>query len=209
MENSFLDLEEESGLPQAAKKWNWGAFWLTCIWGVRNGLYWTLLAVIPVVHAGLAFYLGYRGGKLAWEKGNWKSEEAFEKSQKRWNVGGWIVGIAMIAAVFFHIFVVNQAQKLNNAMVEDLYQQLAESEQIKEAIGEYYEVMPDAVVFDPTYYKGSTAADVIVALEKDGKVLALNCVYDMEKNRLQSVTLDSDTDPQLKGKRIVFAENGD
>ena len=41
-------------VPAAAKKWNWGAFFMTWIWGLGNKTYIALLGLIPVVNLVMA-----------------------------------------------------------------------------------------------------------------------------------------------------------
>src|SRR5262245_27966170 len=48
-------------LPPTIEGWNWGAFWLTWIWGIRNRVWISLLALIPVVGIVMHFVLGAKG----------------------------------------------------------------------------------------------------------------------------------------------------
>lgn len=78
---------------QVMDKWNWGAFTFTWIWGAANGIYWTLLLAIPVFgwFAGLAvaFVLGKRGNRLAWESKDkeWDNLQEFVRVQRFWAIG--------------------------------------------------------------------------------------------------------------------------
>lgn len=85
-------------LPDTIKGWNWGAFWLTWIWGIRNRVWISLFALIPVVGIVIAFVLGAYGTEWAWETGRWTSVEAFRRSQRRWSIAGFI-GFALVLAL--------------------------------------------------------------------------------------------------------------
>ena len=46
-----------SVVPTEIEGWNWGAFWLTWIWGIRNRSYISFLAFVPIVSLFIPFYL--------------------------------------------------------------------------------------------------------------------------------------------------------
>ncbi len=71
--------------------WNWGAFFLTWIWGVAHGVWISLLMFVPLVNLVMPFVLGAQGNALAWQSRTWPSLEAFRKRQQIW---GW-VGLAV------------------------------------------------------------------------------------------------------------------
>lgn len=94
-------------LLKVLKKWNWGAFFLTFIWGLRNRVYWSLLMLLPIfpIQLILPFVLGAKGNLSAWIK---KKEDVdlshFKDKQRKWNIAGGIVGgiviIFMLAGGF-------------------------------------------------------------------------------------------------------------
>jgi len=47
-----------SQLPPEIKGWNWGAFFLSWIWGLGNGTYIALLCLIPFVNIVMIFIPG-------------------------------------------------------------------------------------------------------------------------------------------------------
>lgn len=107
--NETLELANQ--LPDKLKKFNWGAFLLTWIWGLGNKTYiallvfpLALLGVIPVLGyvAQLAFsiWLGIKGNELAWKNKEWQSIEHFNKIQKRWATAGVIVLLLMLLFAF-------------------------------------------------------------------------------------------------------------
>ena len=91
-----------SVLPPELKKWNWGAFFLTWIWGIGNSVWIAFIAfVLGIIWA---IVLGIKGNEWAWQQKKWDSIEHFKKTQRTWAKWGiglfivWIV-IAIIATV--------------------------------------------------------------------------------------------------------------
>ena len=92
-------------LPEEiAKKFNWGAFLLTWIWGLGNKAYITLtiflVSLIPFVNIiatlGMSIWFGIRGNEWAWQNKKFNSIEDFEKYQKKWTIAGVIVTAVII-----------------------------------------------------------------------------------------------------------------
>ncbi len=73
-----------SVLPPELKRWNWGAFGFTWLWGIFNGTFIALLAFIPFVNIIMIFVLGAKGNQWAWQNKQWRSVEHFQKVQKAW-----------------------------------------------------------------------------------------------------------------------------
>ncbi len=71
-------------IPAEIKKWNWGAFLLSWIWGLGNKVYIALLCLIPYVGIVMVFVLGAKGSKWAWQNKRWESIEHFQRVQKIW-----------------------------------------------------------------------------------------------------------------------------
>ena len=86
-------------LPPEIKGWNWGAFWLTWIWGIRNRTWIAFLDLIPYVGFVMPFILGAKGNKWAWRNQKWDSIEQFKKSQHRWAKWGLIIFIIVIISM--------------------------------------------------------------------------------------------------------------
>ena len=81
-------------VPPEAQRWNWGAFFLTWIWGLGNQVYIALLALIPLVGLVMIFVLGAKGNEWAWRNKRWDSVEHFVRVQKKW--AAWGVGIFLV-----------------------------------------------------------------------------------------------------------------
>ena len=71
-------------VPIAVRRFNWGAFFLTPIWAIANGVWIGLLGFVPFVNLVMAFVLGFKGNAMAWRKKRWESVEEFLTSQKHW-----------------------------------------------------------------------------------------------------------------------------
>ena len=90
------------------KRWNWGAFFLSWIWCVRNKISWWLTAIcfilwlLPITNLITSLILGYMGTKLAWENGRWKDWENFQTVQREWNLFGliYLFGYIIIMALW-------------------------------------------------------------------------------------------------------------
>lgn len=95
--------------PLILKKWNWGAFTLSWLWALCNGVYWPLIIIfinfIPFVGAvislGICFFLGFRGNNIAWNVAKQKntSIEQFASNQRIWNVIGLVSFIAILILI--------------------------------------------------------------------------------------------------------------
>lgn len=110
------EYEEE---PPEINEWNWGAFTLTWIWSIANGIYWPLVLIaigfLSVIAdsefmnilAGIAglvisIILGVNGNRWAWEEKYWESADAFCRTQYKWNLAGlyiFIIGCIFVAAI--------------------------------------------------------------------------------------------------------------
>lgn len=108
-------------IPPDLNKWNWGAFFLTGIWGIGNGCWWLFLiylfivlcAVIPFVNiiAGimsiaLAVICGAKGNEWAWSNKNWGSIQEFHDSQHTWAKAGLCVFLVGVMVSFLSAFIV-------------------------------------------------------------------------------------------------------
>jgi hypothetical protein len=84
---------KDSEVPLEIQTWNWGAFFLSVIWGVFNRTYIALLTIIPFVGVPMVFVLGFKGNEWAWKNKRWKSIEQFQRVQKLWAKWGIILFI--------------------------------------------------------------------------------------------------------------------
>ena len=103
----------------AANKFNWGAFFLTWIWGLYHKKYLTLivLLILPVtillhkftpqldvkVLSCLGFffslYFGIKGNTWAWQGRHYDSINQFHASQRKWAIWGLIITFVLPIAI--------------------------------------------------------------------------------------------------------------
>lgn len=94
--------------PSILSTWNWGAFCLSWIWSVCNGIYWPLIMIalnfIPYIGVlcslGICIYLGLKGNEMAWVNAKQKGTDvySFESTQGDWNMLGlvlFLIGILL------------------------------------------------------------------------------------------------------------------
>lgn len=102
-------------LPVEYRKFNWGAFLLTWIWGIGNRSYvalWAfatnILCLIPFVGwigtLAFAIWLGTKGNELAWQNQSWKNLNDFNETQRKWAMWSCIAyGILFFVGIIFGI----------------------------------------------------------------------------------------------------------
>lgn len=102
-------------LPAELKGWNWGAFFLSWIWGIAHRVWISLIVLvlgfIPVVGGigalVMAIILGLKGNEWAWQNREFASIEEFKKVQKAWAIWGLVVftlGLILAFAVGATVF---------------------------------------------------------------------------------------------------------
>ena len=107
---------ETAVVPQEIIRWNWGAFFLSWIWGIRNKTYIAFFTLIPVVGFVMMIVLGMRGNEWAWQNKRWKSVEQFQHEQKIWST--WGIRLAKIILILAILgFILNPFKIL----IETLY----------------------------------------------------------------------------------------
>ena len=100
----------DMAVPAAARRWNWGAFLMSWIWGLGNRTYIALLCLVPVVNIVMAFVLGAKGGAWAWKNRRWESTEHFTRVQGLWTsfglglFAGYIISLALLLAALVVTF---------------------------------------------------------------------------------------------------------
>lgn len=106
--------------PDELKRFNWGAFWGTWIWGLFNKVYITLWALpLYFTPAGFCASLvcGIKGNEWAYEKSQPEDIEEFHKGQRNqaivWNILAGFLILILPALLFFLIiaFMVTSAIK--------------------------------------------------------------------------------------------------
>lgn len=107
------DIENTSGqgpasqVPAEIRRWNWGAFLLSWIWGIGNNTLAALAVFIPFFGLIWVFVLGARGSEWAWRNKRWDSVAQFRHSQRSWAKWGviiWLGWAGMMLVFAFSIF---------------------------------------------------------------------------------------------------------
>lgn len=122
-ERPQLQTSTKSELPEAYKRFNWGACLLGWIWGIGNktyialvGLALYILGFIPIVGfifslIGLGFYIwiGVKGNEFAWKNNHWDSLEQFNHIQRKWAMWGCILTCIFIGLIIISVIAIGVA----------------------------------------------------------------------------------------------------
>lgn len=100
-----VDFDKRSGegknseVPKEIRRWNWGAAFLTFVWGIYYRVWLSFLVFVPVINIFWFIILGIYGNRWAWQNNKWKSVDEFKRQQKKWNIFGIILFILQIIAI--------------------------------------------------------------------------------------------------------------
>jgi len=90
--------------PAELDKFNWGAFLLSWIWSIGNGVWIGLLALVSPISLIMMIILGFKGNEWAWKAKKWDSVEHFKTVQAKWQKWGIIILVAsVVVSVVFGI----------------------------------------------------------------------------------------------------------
>jgi len=106
--------QEDDAVPSEVQRWNWGAFFLTWIWGIGNNVWLAFLSFIPGVGFIMAIILGIKGSEWAWKAKKYDSVEEFKRVQRKWSIWGLIIFILVFVVSFIFGFVSTRSQILNS-----------------------------------------------------------------------------------------------
>jgi len=76
--------------PAELNGWNWGAFFMTWIWGIGNSSWFALIGLMIPFYIITMPLLGVMGNKLAWQHRRFESVAQFKAVQKSWAIAGLI-----------------------------------------------------------------------------------------------------------------------
>lgn len=93
----FLTGYKGKNIPAELKEFNWGAFLLTFIWGIKHRAWITLLAIpliwfqLPfglnwILYTILQFYCGFKGNMWAYQNDWWMTPRDFRRNQAYWAI---------------------------------------------------------------------------------------------------------------------------
>jgi len=91
------------------KKWNWGAFVFTWVWGLHYRMYWALtvfilyavsialgvagILILPLISVVFGLY----GTRWGWKMGVWKNWDAFLQVKAKWDkIGKWSLPVVIL-----------------------------------------------------------------------------------------------------------------
>lgn len=104
--------------PPGVRGWSWGAFLMTWVWGIGNNTYRAFWIFVPIVNIVMWIALGIRGREWAWRNRHWQSVAAFNRTQRKWAIAGFIITALSLIIWLTSIAVVFHA--LNNGRPTEL-----------------------------------------------------------------------------------------
>jgi len=157
-----------SEIQDGLRKWNWGAFWLTWIWGIGHNSYIALLALLPIANFIMPFYLGARGNELAWRNRYWNDLNELHSSQRKWAAAGFIFAgvIALILAV--RVAGAIRTDRINASITNKVLEIVNGNEEAKKLLGDDYEV-----TFKPLLQSVGTSGEKIPT----GHTMFVRCAH--------------------------------
>jgi len=171
-----------SVLPPNLKKWNWGAFWLPWIWGIGNGTYIALLAMIPIVNIFMAFYLGRKGYELAWKNKSWSSVEELNRVQKKWGKTAFIISIVFYSIVISikveEYIVTKQTMEMTNEVIYII----SSNDEASHFLKKDYKVISSSFMFYKDGYKTSKPTEFHMLITSDDTFIDVDVKIDNNKN---------------------------
>lgn len=135
--------------PTQARGWNWGAFWLTWVWGMTNNVWASLAVFLPGGILIVPFILGARGSEWAWQNRRFANGVPdFRVVQRRWAVWGWIFGVIEIAVIIWAMMVIPpKVTAVYNGYVKqyrDLQRQISKTTgQVNDSVNAYKKQLED------------------------------------------------------------------
>lgn len=128
-------------MPSELKEFNWGAFLLTFVWGIKHKAWITLLGIpliwfqLPfginwILYTVLQFYSGFKGNMWAYQVDWWMTPKDFRKYQARWAISAVVLNIFIpvvllaIAGRFIQKDLNNPANFISNTQCSVAYSKL-------------------------------------------------------------------------------------
>jgi len=135
LENNSGQGKDSPVLDIVAKRFNWGAFGFSWIWGLCNRTYITLIVFplalicwIPIIGSliflGVCILFGIKGNKWAWQNKRWQSVEHFHRVQKNWAIAEivmiciGIIYLAVMAAFVLPVLMTDTTKMQQETMIK-------------------------------------------------------------------------------------------
>ena len=94
-ENENIVVGQKASEPDFSNL-NWGAFFLTWIWGIANKT-WSSFFVFLFAQFNLVLLI--RGNEWAWRNRKFKDVDEFNAVQRKWSIWGWILFLLFIVVI--------------------------------------------------------------------------------------------------------------
>ncbi len=137
----FLSGYKGKDMPSELKEFNWGAFLLTFIWGIKHKAWITLLGIpliwfqLPlglnwILYTILQLYAGFNGNMWAYQVDWWSTPNDFRKIQARWAIAAILLNVLIpvillgIAGRFIQKDLDNPANFITNTQCSIAYGKL-------------------------------------------------------------------------------------
>lgn len=126
-------------LPVGVGRLNWGAFAFSWIWGLGNGTYIALLALLPMANVVMPFVLLFKGDQWAWQNDRWRDLAHFRSVQRNWAIAA-AVFYGLGALLFIGIFVAGFVVLFNLEPFETIKHEARINPEIARHVGSPVEV---------------------------------------------------------------------
>ena len=125
----FITGYKGKDIPKELKEFNWGAFLLTFIWGIKHKAWITLLA-IPLIWFQMPYginwllltvlqiYCGIKGNEWAYQVNWWQKPSDFRKTQMKWAISAVLIHISI--PVIITVFIMRFFKKSEKNALEYL-----------------------------------------------------------------------------------------
>ena len=107
--NNYNYKKQPKELPYELQRFNWGAFFLTWMWGLGNNskiTLWALVVFIPyigwIASLPICIWFGIKGNEWAWRNMRWKNVAHFNAVQRNWVLGAFIWLLIILVTLFFY-----------------------------------------------------------------------------------------------------------
>lgn len=192
---------EYSSVPVEIKGWNWGAFWLTWIWGISNRTYISFLAFVPVINFFIPFYLGSKGNELSWKNREWTDTEKFKEEQKIWTIAGWTFAVIIVLCIGIQWVHLDKMDQISENIKNQVMEVISKNPEAKKLIGTKYTIpMEPAIQSASTSYGDFPVSHTFFICNETESIL-VNTVL-KEDYSIQEITLIPD-----EGASIIIRIN--
>ncbi len=180
----FITGNKGKTIPNELKEFNWGAFLLTFIWGIKHKAWITLIAIpllvfeMPCMLNFFLFgifqlYCGFKGNEWAYQVDWWKTPANFRKTQIKWAIVAVVINILTpiilggIVIRFIKKSPDNTAQYIRNTQCVTAYKHLKKE-------------LPRTVILP-----SSTSIDIANSFNNNFKntIIETNTVIFLDKNK--------------------------